>query len=88
MRSRVYFRQGDKAVLHTRTAGGTSGWVVFHDDSGNLITGITADTTARRLSFIVMESNGVSGEVGSDCARKVSPPFKWGHELRVGPFPR
>ncbi|MFN0182460.1 MAG: hypothetical protein ACKVQR_01455 [Aquabacterium sp.] len=64
-RVQVYFRQGDKAVLHTSIMGGTSGWVVFHNNSGNPITGITVDTTARRLTYTAKVLSGGSGEAGT-----------------------
>ncbi len=64
----VYFRQSDKAALHASVvennlAGGAAPWVAFHNNSGNPITGITVDTTARTVAFTNKAlSNAGSGE--------------------------
>lgn len=62
----VYFRQGDKAVLHASIVGGNPPtYVVFHNNAGNPITGIAVDTAARRLTFTAKVLNGSSGEAGT-----------------------
>ncbi len=62
----VYFRQGDKAVLHASIVGGNPPtYAVFHNNSGNPITGITVNTTTRQLSFTAKVLNGSSGEAGT-----------------------
>lgn len=62
----VYFRQGDKAVLHASIVGGNPpSYVVFHNNSGNPIGGITVDTAARRLTFTAKVLNGSGGEAGT-----------------------
>lgn len=59
----VYFRQSDKAAIHASVI--ESGFVVFNNDSGNAITGVTVDTTAKTLTFTAKTMSGSSGEVGT-----------------------
>ena len=50
----VYFRQSDKAALHTSvvgSAGSAAGWVVFDNASGSPITNVAVDTAARTVTF-------------------------------------
>jgi hypothetical protein len=50
----VYFRQGDKQALHVSVIEATPGaplWVAFNSNSGNPITGVAVDTTARTIVF-------------------------------------
>lgn len=60
----VYFRQSDRAVLHTSVIG-ANGWVVFHNNAGAPITGVVVDTAARTLSYNAKVLNGGSGEVAT-----------------------
>lgn len=60
----VYFRQSDRAVLHTSVVG-ANGWVVFHNNAGAPITGVVVDTAARTLSYNAKVLNGGSGEVAT-----------------------
>ena len=59
----VYFRQSDKAAIHASVI--ESGFVVFNNDSGNAITGVTVDTAAKTLTFTAKTMTGSSGEVGT-----------------------
>lgn len=59
----VYFRQTDKAAIHASVI--ESGFVIFHNDSGNAITGVTVDTTAKTLTFTAKTLSGSAGEVGT-----------------------
>lgn len=67
----VYFRQSDKAVLHTSiigTSGGALGWSVYDNAGGAAITGMaitassrTATYTAKRLAGSGTEGTTVDG---------------------------
>ncbi|MDO9285158.1 MAG: hypothetical protein Q7U26_09705 [Aquabacterium sp.] len=59
----VYFRQSDKAVLHTSVI--ENAFVVFNNDSGKPIAGVTVDTAAKTLSFTAKALSGSAGEVGT-----------------------
>lgn len=59
----VYFRQTDKAALHASVI--ESGFVVFNNDNGNAITGVTVDTAAKTLTFTAKTLSGSAGEVGT-----------------------
>ena len=59
----VYFRQTDQAAIHASVI--ESGFVVFNNDSGNAITGVTVDTAAKTLTFTAKTLSGSSGEVGT-----------------------
>ena len=61
----VYFRQSDKAALNVSLLDATSAapfWGAYQTNSGNPITGITADTTARTLNFASKAITGSSGK--------------------------
>lgn len=50
----VYFRQGDKAVLNASVLEASAGaplWSAFDNNSGNPITGVSVNSTARTLTF-------------------------------------
>ena len=51
----VYFRQGDKQPLNVSvvevTPAAPALWVAFNNNSGNPITGVTVDSTARTIVF-------------------------------------
>lgn len=59
----VYFRQTDKAAIHTSVI--EPGFVVFNNDRGNAITGVTVDTAAKTLTFTAKILTGSAGEVGT-----------------------
>jgi hypothetical protein len=60
----VYFRQGDKLPMHVSVVE-TGGWVVFENNSGAAITGITVNTTARTAVFNSKVLAGAAGEAGT-----------------------
>lgn len=60
----VYYRQGDKQPMHV-SVGETGGWVVFNNNSGAAIAGITVDTTARTAVFDNKAMTGAAGEAGT-----------------------
>jgi hypothetical protein len=65
-RVQVYFRQSDKAPLHTSIFGGNPPtYAVFNNNNGNPITGLTVDTTARTIVFANKVLAGASGEAGT-----------------------
>lgn len=59
----VYFRQTDKAAIHTSVV--EKAFVIFNNDSGNVITGVTVDTAAKTLTFTAKTLSGSAGEVGT-----------------------
>ncbi|OGB02570.1 MAG: hypothetical protein A3E25_08520 [Burkholderiales bacterium RIFCSPHIGHO2_12_FULL_69_20] len=59
----VYFRQSDKAVLHASVI--EPNFVIFNNDSGNAITGVTVDTAAKTLAFTTKVLSGGAGEIGT-----------------------
>jgi hypothetical protein len=62
----VYFRQSDKAPLHASVVGGSPPtFVVFENNGGNPITGLTVDTVARTVTFANKVLRGSGGEVGT-----------------------
>lgn len=65
----VYFRQSDRAPLHVSvvesSTSGPASWVVFHNNAGNPITGITVDTAARTLNFANKALTGSAGEAAT-----------------------
>lgn len=62
----VYFRQSDKEPLNASIVGGNPPtFVIFNNNSGNPISGLTVDTTARTIVFANKVLNGSSGEVGT-----------------------
>ena len=63
----VYFRQTDKAPLNASLVGGSgaSMWVVFSNNAGSPITGITVDTAARTITFANKVLTGNSGETAT-----------------------
>jgi hypothetical protein len=62
----VYFRQSDKAPLNASIVGGNPPtYVIFNNNSGNPITGLTVDTTARTIVFSNKVLTGSSGELGT-----------------------
>jgi hypothetical protein len=64
----VYFRQSDKAALHVSvldTTGGAPTWVVFDNNSGNPVTGVTVDTAARTVTFAAKALADGQGAVGT-----------------------
>ena len=61
----VYFRQGDKLPINVSVIEGGSGWVVFENNSGAAITGITVDTTARTAVFNNKVLAGSAGEAAT-----------------------
>ncbi len=58
----VYYRQDNKLPLHVSVFEVTTGWAVFSNDNGAVITGITVDSTARTAVF---NNKVLSGEGGS-----------------------
>lgn len=60
----VYFRQGDKQPMHASVFEVTSGWSVYDNNNGAVISGITVDTTARTLVF----NNKALAGLGTDVA--------------------
>jgi hypothetical protein len=60
----VYFRQDNKQPLHVSVME-TGGWVVFSNDGGAAISGITVDTTARTAVFNSKVMAGSAGEAGT-----------------------
>jgi len=62
----VYFRQSDKAPINASIVGGNPpNFVIFNNNSGNPITGITVDTGARTIVFANKVLAGSSGEAGT-----------------------
>lgn len=63
----VYFRQTDKAPLNASIVGGSgaSMWVVFSNNAGNPITGITVDAAARTITFTNKVLTGSAGETAT-----------------------
>lgn len=63
----VYFRQSDKAPLNASIVGGSGAafWAVFDNNSGNPITGVSVDATARTITFTSKVLNGSSGETAT-----------------------
>jgi hypothetical protein len=61
----VYYRQGDKLPINVSVVDAGSGWVVFENNSGAAITGITVDTTARTAVFNNKALTGSAGEAGT-----------------------
>lgn len=59
----VYFRQTDRAVLHASVV--ESSYVVFNNDSGNPISGVTVDTATRTLTYTAKVLAGSGGELGT-----------------------
>lgn len=66
----VYFRQSDQAVLNvsvvsSATATSPPSYVVFDNDSGKPISGVTVDTQARKVTFNNKVLAGSAGEAGT-----------------------
>lgn len=63
----VYFRQSDKAPLNASIVGGSgaSMWVVFSNNAGNPITGLSVDTSARTITFTNKVLTGSAGETAT-----------------------
>jgi hypothetical protein len=66
----VYFRQSDQAVLHvsvvgSATASAAASYVVFANNGGNAITGVTIDLAAKTVSFASKVLAGSGGAVGT-----------------------
>ena len=64
----VYFRQSDKAVLHTSlldSSGSGAGYSVFHNNSGQPITGVADDAATLTLSFSSKALAGFGTEAGT-----------------------
>ena len=60
----VYYRQDNKLPLHVSVIE-SGGWVVFSNDRGAAITGITVDSTARTAVFNNKVLAGAAGEAGT-----------------------
>jgi hypothetical protein len=60
----VYYRQDNKQPLHVSVIA-NDGWVVFNNDNGAAISGITVDTTARTAVFNNKVMAGAAGEAGT-----------------------
>jgi hypothetical protein len=66
----VYFRQSDQAVLNVSVVSSATptappGYVVFDNDGGKPITGVTADKAARTITFDNKVLAGSAGEAGT-----------------------
>ena len=60
----VYFRQSDKLPINISVVE-ASGWVVFENNSGAALTGVTVDTSAKTLAFNNKALSGSAGERGT-----------------------
>lgn len=66
----VYFRQSDKAALNvslvgSATASAAPDYIVFDNNSGNPITGVTVNTTERTVTFANKALADGAGQVGT-----------------------
>lgn len=62
----VYFRQSDKAPLNASIVGGNPPtFVIFDNNAGSPITGLSVDTVARTITFTNKTMSGSSGESGT-----------------------
>lgn len=73
----VYFRQSDKAVLHTSiigTNGTAAGWSVFDNAGGSsAISNVTVDFAARTVGFAAKVLNGSGTETATVNGRAIFP---------------
>lgn len=66
----VYFRQSDKAALNVSLMSSADStqppsYIVFDNNSGNPITNVTVDTTAKTVTFNNKALAGSAGELGT-----------------------
>jgi hypothetical protein len=61
----VYFRQSDQAVLNASIVAPGTGWVVFDNNSGTPITGVTVNLAAKTVTFASKVLNGTAAAVST-----------------------